>query len=268
MSWPASSARSTCGMTVSAKPCRPGHGSTPVAQPREQVVAELLAQGLELVAALAELAEGAGCGVPSCWIASVTSSTLDPSANVECARSRRADHQLPTRTARDLRPCSAAPGRDAGGPAEGGSHAHHPRPLPGGLRPPAQRGVAGRVAVGTPTGPHIVPVNYAVDGRVDPHPHHRLQPARDLRPRRAAVLRGRPVRLRAQARLERRGARPRPTFVDDQDELARDRPVLGTAALGHGQRNLVVRIPWTEVTGRQLGGGWDPWQHLPVRRFA
>ena len=64
MSWPAISARSTCGMTVSAKPCRPGHGSLPVAQPREQVVAELLAQGLELVAALAELAEGAGCGVP------------------------------------------------------------------------------------------------------------------------------------------------------------------------------------------------------------
>ena len=25
-------------------------------------------------------------------------------------------------------------------------------------------GIAGRVAVGTPTGPHIIPVNYAVDG--------------------------------------------------------------------------------------------------------
>ena len=30
-SWPASRARSSCGITVSSKPCRPGHGSSPAA---------------------------------------------------------------------------------------------------------------------------------------------------------------------------------------------------------------------------------------------
>jgi len=62
--------------------------------------------------------------------------------------------------------------------------------------------------------------------------------------------------------------RGRASFVDDQDELAEIARSWQPKPWAEGQRNLVVRIPWTEVSGRQLGGGWDPWQHLPVRRLA
>ena len=128
-------------------------------------------------------------------------------------------------------------------------------------------GVAGRVAISTPTGPHIVPVNYSVD--------------------RESVL----VRTAAYSLLgtygrdallcfevdqfddeDQRGwsvsVRGRAQFVDDADELAEIARRLPPRPWAAGQRTLVVRIPWTEVTGRQLGGGWDPWQHLPVRRPA
>lgn len=128
-------------------------------------------------------------------------------------------------------------------------------------------GVAGRVAISTPTGPHIVPVNYSVD--------------------RESVL----VRTAAYSLLgtygrdallcfevdqfddqDQRGwsvsVRGRAQFVDDADELAEIARRLPPRPWAAGQRTLVVRIPWNEVTGRQLGGGWDPWQHLPVRRPA
>ena len=128
-------------------------------------------------------------------------------------------------------------------------------------------GVAGRVALSTPTGPHILPVNYAVvDGSI--------------------VIRTSPYSLLgtygrgAQLCFEvdqfdyelKRGwsvvVRGRGTFVDDQDELAEIARHWEPRPWATGQRNLVVRIPWTELTGRQLGGGWDPWEHLPVRRLA
>ena len=128
-------------------------------------------------------------------------------------------------------------------------------------------GVAGRVALGTPTGPHIVPVNYAVD--------HDSVLVRTT----AYSLLGTYGRD-AQVCFEvdqfdyelKRGwsvvVRGRASFVDHQedlDEIARSWQPHPWAA---GQRNLVVRIPWTEVSGLQLGGGWDPWEHLPVRRLA
>jgi nitroimidazol reductase NimA-like FMN-containing flavoprotein (pyridoxamine 5'-phosphate oxidase superfamily) len=62
--------------------------------------------------------------------------------------------------------------------------------------------------------------------------------------------------------------RGRAIFVDDQDELAEISRTWEPRPWASGQRNLVVRIPWTEVSGRQLGGSWDPWEHLPVRRLA
>jgi len=62
--------------------------------------------------------------------------------------------------------------------------------------------------------------------------------------------------------------RGRASFVDDQEELSEIARSWHQRPWAAGQRNLVVRIPWTEVTGRQLGGGWDPWEHLPVRRPA
>jgi len=128
-------------------------------------------------------------------------------------------------------------------------------------------GVAGRVAIGTPTGPHIVPVNYAVNGE-----------SILIRTTAYSLLGtyGRGAQLCFEVdqfdyELERGWSvvvRGRATFVSDQDELAELARSWEPRPWAEGQRNLIVRIPWTEVTGRQLGGGWDPWQHLPVRRTA
>ena len=135
-------------------------------------------------------------------------------------------------------------------------------------------GVAGRVAIGTPDGPHIVPVNYAVDTDGE-------------RDRQESVL----VRTTAYSLLGTYGrdaqlcfeidqfdhelkrgwsvvVRGRASFVDDHEELARIARSWQPRPWAEGQRHLVVRVPWTEVTGRQLGTGWDPSELLPVRRLA
>jgi hypothetical protein len=65
MSCPAMIARSTWGITVSSKPCRPGHGSSPAARRARRLRADLLAQVRELVAAGAQGAEGGGGGTGS-----------------------------------------------------------------------------------------------------------------------------------------------------------------------------------------------------------
>lgn len=126
-------------------------------------------------------------------------------------------------------------------------------------------GIAGRVAFNTPAGPHIVPVNYVVDG--------------------PSVL----VRTAAYSLFGTHGrdsmvcfevdhfdyenhrgwsvvVRGRATFVDDDSELEELNRSWRPQPWAAGQRNLVVRIPFSEVSGRQIGDGWDPWEHLPVRR--
>lgn len=128
-------------------------------------------------------------------------------------------------------------------------------------------GIAGRVAVTTPTGPHIVPVNYSV-----------MEDSILLRTTPYSMLGtyGRDTMLCFEIDQfdydNHRGwsvvVRGRAEIVDDADELdeiARRWPPRPWAT---GQRNLVLRIPWTEVSGRQLGGGWDPWLELPIRRHA
>ena len=132
-------------------------------------------------------------------------------------------------------------------------------------------GVAGRVALGTPTGPHIVPVNYAVDG--EPGQSRSWSARRRTAcsgptaatPRSASRSTSSTTSSSAAGASSSAGAR---RFVDDHEELAEIARSWQPRPWAEGQRNLVVRIPWTEVTGRQLGGGWDPWQHLPVRRLA
>jgi uncharacterized protein len=128
-------------------------------------------------------------------------------------------------------------------------------------------GIAGRVAVATPTGPHIIPVNYAVD-----------KESILIRTTAYSLLGtyGRDAQLCFEVdqfdyELKRGWSvvvRGRGTFVDDQGELSEVARAWQPRPWATGPRNLVVRIPWTEVTGRQLGGGWDPWDHLPVRRLA
>jgi nitroimidazol reductase NimA-like FMN-containing flavoprotein (pyridoxamine 5'-phosphate oxidase superfamily) len=132
-------------------------------------------------------------------------------------------------------------------------------------------GVAGRVALVTPDGPHIIPVNYAVDS---------YDGQESILVRTTAYSMLGTYGRDAQVCFEvdqfdhelKRGwsvvVRGRASFVDDHEELDRMARSWQPRPWADGQRHLVVRIPWTEVTGRQLGGGWDPWEHLPVRRLA
>ncbi|MBS2936746.1 pyridoxamine 5'-phosphate oxidase family protein [Nocardioides sp. J2M5] len=128
-------------------------------------------------------------------------------------------------------------------------------------------GVAGRVALSTPTGPHILPVNYSVD-----------EESVLLRTTAYSLLGtyGRDAQVCFEIDQfdyeNKRGwsvsVRGRAVFVDDPAELAHIARTWEPRPWASGQRNLVVRIPWTEVSGRQVGDGWDPWDHLPVRRLA
>ncbi len=126
-------------------------------------------------------------------------------------------------------------------------------------------GVTGRIALATPTGPHIMPVNYSTSGEStlvrttaysligtyarDTMVAFEIDDFDHLRQRGWSVL----VRGRAEV-------------VDDAEELARIQRSWPPRPWAAGQRNLVLRIPWTEVTGRRLGTGWEPYQDLAVRR--
>jgi len=125
-------------------------------------------------------------------------------------------------------------------------------------------GVVGRVAIATPTGPQILPLNYAVSrgdivvcttpysilgtyGResllafeVDHFEHPRHQ--------------GWSVMVRGRA-----------AAVEDPGDLQAVGRVL-PRPWASGSRSLYLRIPLTEVTGRRLGKGWDLEATLPVRR--
>src|SRR6188768_740315 len=118
-------------------------------------------------------------------------------------------------------------------------------------------GTVGRVAVSTPTGPHIVPVNYVVSGdavifRTSPYSvlgsHARnsllafevdhLEPGQD--DSWSVVARG------------------RCEFIDDPRELDAPDDAKRPKAWATGSRNLFLRLPLTEVSGRTLGGGLTP----------
>lgn len=125
-------------------------------------------------------------------------------------------------------------------------------------------GVVGRVAVSTPTGPHIVPLNYAV-GRGDivvcTSPYSLLGTY------------GRDNLLAFEVdhfeHPEKHGwsvvVRGRAEVVEDAEELRALVPVP-PRPWATGTRSLYLRIPLAEVTGRRLGDGWDLEGTLPVRR--
>lgn len=118
-------------------------------------------------------------------------------------------------------------------------------------------GIAGRVAISTPTGPHIVPVNYSVvDGAII------------IRTSPYSVLgtygrdttfafeidefdreRGRAWSVQARGRVEP---------VADRTELEMIREVAEPHPWAGGARPLYLRLRWTELSGRQIGAFWDP----------
>jgi nitroimidazol reductase NimA-like FMN-containing flavoprotein (pyridoxamine 5'-phosphate oxidase superfamily) len=126
-------------------------------------------------------------------------------------------------------------------------------------------GLVGRVAVCTPLGPHIVPVNYGI---VDDCVVLRTSPYSVL----GSHARGAILALEVDNfDYERqRGwsvvARGRAEAVIAAEDVEHLKRVWEPNAWASGQRNLYLRVRWTELTGRRLGPGWSAAEGLPVRR--
>ena len=128
-------------------------------------------------------------------------------------------------------------------------------------------GVAGRVAVTTPTGPQIVPLNYSV---VDSAIIVRTSPYSML------GTYGRDVVLAFEVdrfdHAYEQGwsvvARGPSSMVDDPAELKHIRAVWEPRPWASGNRPLYLRIPGTDLTGRQLGSGWDAMKDARERRIV
>ncbi len=126
-------------------------------------------------------------------------------------------------------------------------------------------GVVGRAAVCTPSGPHIVPVNYAV---VDEAVVFRTAPY--------SILGTYSWNTALAFEVDHLNyedhtgwsvvATGRGSMVDDDDELARIRSFWEPRPWAGGTRQLYVRLQWTELTGRRIGNGWTRDNEMPVRR--
>jgi len=117
--------------------------------------------------------------------------------------------------------------------------------------------VTGRVAVTTPTGPQIIPVNYTV-----------VDDAIIIRTAPSSVLgtHGRDTTLAFEIdgfdRPRERGwsvqARGLADVVTTREELAHIRAVAHRPPWASGTRSMYLRIRWSELSGRRLGRLWDP----------
>jgi nitroimidazol reductase NimA-like FMN-containing flavoprotein (pyridoxamine 5'-phosphate oxidase superfamily) len=111
---------------------------------------------------------------------------------------------------------------------------------------------AGRVAVATPDGPHIIPLNYSV---VDESIIFRTTPFSLL----ATYARNAKLAFEVDHfhREHQLGwsvvARGRADVITDNDELARVRKIWAPLPWADGARNLHFRLTWSELTGRSLG---------------
>jgi nitroimidazol reductase NimA-like FMN-containing flavoprotein (pyridoxamine 5'-phosphate oxidase superfamily) len=123
-------------------------------------------------------------------------------------------------------------------------------------------GVVGRVAVSTPGGPHIVPINYSIVGS-----------AIILRTTPYSVLgsHGRDSLLAFEVdyfdHAHKRGwsvvARGRADVVHERVELNEIERSWPPQPWVTGPRPLFLKLAWNEISGRQLGDDWDPHQTLP-----
>ena len=111
---------------------------------------------------------------------------------------------------------------------------------------------AGRVAVSTPDGPHIIPLNFSV---VDESIVFRTTPFSLL------ATYGRNAKLAFEVDHFRDEqelgwsvvARGRADAITDPDEVARIRKVCAPTPWADGARNLYFRLEWKELSGRALG---------------
>ncbi len=128
-----------------------------------------------------------------------------------------------------------------------------------------RRHVVGRIALSTPDGPHLVPVNYAV---VDDALVVRTSPYSVLGTHgRDAVL---AFEVDHVDHADQRGwsvvVRGRAEVITDPDKLDHVRTVWAPRPWVSGPRNLVLRIPWSELSGRRLGTGWSTERDSPMMR--
>ncbi|WP_310963175.1 pyridoxamine 5'-phosphate oxidase family protein [Nocardioides terrisoli] len=116
-------------------------------------------------------------------------------------------------------------------------------------------GVIGRVALSTPRGPRIVPVNYGV---FDDAIIIRTAPYSELGTYGPDALLAFEVddfdidleegwSVVAHGRAQR---------IDDLDEIEQIRTALDPQPWAAGVRSMYLRLEWRELTGRRLGGGW------------
>ena len=115
----------------------------------------------------------------------------------------------------------------------------------------------GRIAVSTPTGPHIVPVNYTV-----------AQDAIVVRTSPYSVLGtyGRHTTLALEIdgldHEHERGwsvqARGLGVPVENYAEIAQLREGPQSTPWAGGSRSLYIRLQWSELIGRRLGSCWSP----------
>ena len=126
-------------------------------------------------------------------------------------------------------------------------------------------GVIGRVALSTPVGPRIVPVNYAMFGdaivfRTAPYSElgtygWNNELAFEVDHIDYERHQGWSVVVLGRAEL-----------IEDADELRRIKQSWDPRPWAGGQRNLYLRLTWRDVTGRRIGADWDRDSLMPVRR--
>ena len=126
-------------------------------------------------------------------------------------------------------------------------------------------GVFGRVAVCTPSGPRILPVNYSV-----------VDEAVVFRTSAYGVIATRdwdsPMAFEVDHvdYADQKGwsvvATGRGERVDDPEVLAQIKRTWDPRPWAGGLRPLYVRLQWVALSGRRLGQGWTHENELPVRR--
>ena len=126
-------------------------------------------------------------------------------------------------------------------------------------------GVIGRVALSTPVGPRIVPVNYTVYGdavvfRTSPYSElgtygWNTDLAFEIDHIDYEKHQGWSVVAIGRAAL-----------VEDPDELNDIRANWDPQPWAGGRRHLYIRLTWRDLTGRRIGSDWSPATMMPVRR--
>ena len=125
--------------------------------------------------------------------------------------------------------------------------------------------IVGRVAFNTAEGPQIIPVNYTTVGDAVVF---RTTPYSQL----GTHVSGSPLAFEIDHvdYDDHKGwsvlAVGVGELVDDPGELAAAEPFWNPRPWAAGARVLYVRMPWTRLTGRRIGGGWTRENEVPVRR--